>query len=35
LLGEACALFEELALADHFENFLTVPAYERLLAHGE
>jgi malate synthase len=34
-LGEASALFEELALSDHFEDFLTLPAYERLLAHGE
>jgi len=34
-LGEASSLFEELALADQFENFLTLPAYERLLAHGE
>jgi malate synthase len=34
-LGEASALFEELALSDQFENFLTLPAYERLLAHGE
>jgi len=35
LLGEASALFEELSLSDHFEDFLTVPAYERLLARGE
>jgi malate synthase len=35
LLGEASALFEELSLADHFEDFLTVPAYERLLASGQ
>jgi malate synthase len=34
-LGEASALFEDLVLSDHFENFLTLPAYERLLAHGE
>ena len=34
-LGEACALFEDLALSDRFEDFLTLPAYERLLARGE
>ena len=34
-LGEASTLFEELALSEQFENFLTLPAYERLLAHGE
>jgi malate synthase len=35
LLGEASALFEELSLSDQFEDFLTVPAYELLLARGE
>ena len=29
--GEARELFEQLALADNFTEFLTLPAYERLL----
>src|SRR4051812_12086861 len=33
-LGEASALFERLALADELEEFLTLPAYERLLSFG-
>jgi malate synthase len=28
--AEARQLFEQVALADHFENFLTVPAYDRI-----
>jgi malate synthase len=28
--GEARELFEQVALADHFEEFLTLPAYERI-----
>jgi malate synthase len=34
-LGDASALFERLTIADEFEEFLTLPAYERLLALGE
>jgi malate synthase len=34
LLGEASALFERLCLADELEDFLTLPAYEQLLALG-
>jgi malate synthase len=33
-LGEASALFERLSIADEFEEFLTLPAYESLLALG-
>jgi malate synthase len=29
-LGEAVGLFEQVALAEHFEDFLTLPAYERI-----
>jgi malate synthase len=29
-LGEAVHLFEQVALAEHFEDFLTLPAYERI-----
>jgi malate synthase len=29
-LGEAVALFEQVALAEDFEDFLTLPAYERI-----
>ncbi len=31
--SEAAELFSSLSLADRFEEFLTVPAYERLLKH--
>ena len=34
-LGDASVLFERLAIADEFEEFLTLPAYERLLELGE
>jgi len=34
-LGDASALFERLSIADEFEEFLTLPAYEKLLALGE
>ncbi len=34
-LGDASLLFEELSSADQFEEFLTLPAYERLLSLGE
>jgi hypothetical protein len=34
-LGEASLLFERLATADEFEEFLTLPAYEALLTLGE
>jgi malate synthase len=34
-LGDASALFERLTISDEFEEFLTLPAYERLLALGE
>jgi malate synthase len=33
-LGDASALFERLSIADEFEDFLTVPAYHRLIALG-
>ncbi|HXF98364.1 MAG TPA: malate synthase A [Gaiellaceae bacterium] len=32
VVGEARALFERVALGEEFEEFLTLPAYERLLA---
>jgi malate synthase len=28
--GQAAALFTEVALADDYVNFLTIPAYERM-----
>jgi malate synthase len=31
VVGEARTLFEQVAVADHFEEFLTLPAYDRLL----
>jgi malate synthase len=34
-LGDASALFERMATADEFEEFLTLPAYERLLGLGQ
>jgi len=34
-LGEAAALFEELCTADELPEFLTLSAYEKLLAKGE
>ena len=34
-LGDASLLFEELSSAEQFEEFLTLPAYERLLSLGE
>ncbi len=33
-LGDASALFERLSIDDEFEEFLTLPAYERILALG-
>jgi malate synthase len=29
-LDEACALFEQVALDDHFVDFLTLPAYDKI-----
>jgi malate synthase len=29
-LGQATALFTEVALADNYAEFLTIPAYERM-----
>ena len=34
-LEEARQLFETVALADDFADFLTLPAYESMVAHGE
>jgi malate synthase len=34
-LGEASALFEQLCCDEEFADFLTLPAYEKLLARGE
>jgi malate synthase len=34
-LGHASFLFERLSIADQFEDFLTLPAYDKLLALGE
>ncbi len=33
-IGDASALFERLSLSEEFEEFLTLPAYERILALG-
>jgi malate synthase len=34
-LGDASLLFERLSISDEFEEFLTLPAYEKLLSFGE
>jgi malate synthase len=34
-LGDASALFERLSISEEFEEFLTLPAYEKLLSFGE
>ena len=34
-LGEASTLFERLSISDEFEEFLTLPAYEKLLGLGQ